>query len=140
MILNCDHMISAVMQRRTPRDLELLLKSSARSFCDMLTSQQPYTSTASNQNFNNTPFHIIHPFHPYRNIEFQVDSVRRLAYEYRVFFTNTKGRKSSVPLHWTNIGPEDLFVAVSAGCSLFRVEDLLSLVRLIGEINSANSK
>jgi hypothetical protein len=106
----------------------------------MLTSQQPYTSTASNQNFNNTPFHIIHPFHPYRNIEFEVDSIRRLAYEHRVFFINTKGRKSSVPLHWTDIWPEDPFVAVSAGCSLFRVEDLLGLVRLIGEINSANSK
>ena len=104
----------------------------------MLTSQQRYRSTASNQNFNNKAFQIIHPFHPYRNIEFEVDSVRRLAYEHRVFFINTKGRKSSVPLHWTDIGPEDPFVAVSAGRSLFRIEDLVGLVRLVAEINSAN--
>ncbi|MHC4456853.1 MAG: DUF5372 family protein [Planctomycetota bacterium] len=83
---------------------------------------------------------MIHPFHPYGNIEFEIDSVRRIAYEYRVFFFNAKGHRSSVPLHWTDIGPQDPFVAVSAGRSLFRVEDLLGLVDLIEEINSANRK
>ena len=58
----------------------------------------------------------------------------------RVFFFNAKGRKSSVPHHWTDIGPEDPFVVVSAGRSLFRVEDLLGLVRLIEEIYSASRK
>ena len=45
-----------------------------------------------------------------------------------------------MPFHWTDIGLKDPFVAVSAGRSLFRVEDLLGLVRLIEEINSANRK
>jgi hypothetical protein len=103
-------------------------------------SLQPSRSTASQNNFNNKTFRIIHPFHPYRNIAFEIDSVRRIAYERRVFFFNTKGRKSSVPLHWTDIGPQDPFVAVSAGRSFFRVEDLLGLVRLIGEIKSVNHK
>jgi hypothetical protein len=102
--------------------------------------RQPSRSTASHQNFDNKTFRIIHPFHPYRDIEFEIDHVKRIAYERRVFFFNTKGRKSSVPLHWTDIGPEDPFVAVSAGRSFFRVEDLLGLVRLIEEINSANRK
>ena len=106
----------------------------------MPTSPQPCRSTASNKNFTNTTFQITHPFHPYRNIEFEVDSVRRLAYESRVFFINAKGRRSSVPLHWTDIGVEDSFVAVSAGRSFFRVEDLLGLIRLIDEINTANNK
>ena len=101
---------------------------------------QPSHSTASQQDFNNKTFRIIHPFHPYKNIEFEIDSLKRIAYESRVFFFNTKGRKSSVPLHWTDIGPEDPFVAVSAGRSFFRVEDLLGLVRLIEEINSAKRK
>jgi len=101
--------------------------------------QQSY-STASHQNFDNKTFRIIHPYHPYRNIEFEIDSVRRIAYERRVLFFNAKGRRSSVPLHWTDIGPGDPFVAVSAGRSFFRVEDLLGLVRLIEEINSANCK
>jgi hypothetical protein len=69
-----------------------------------------------------------------------IDSVKRIAYESRVFFFNTKGRKSSVPLHWTDIGPADPFVVVSAGRSLFRVEDLLGLVRIIEEICSASRK
>jgi hypothetical protein len=106
----------------------------------MQTWQQPSRSTASHQNFDNKTVRIIHPFHPYKNIEFEIDSIRRIAYERRVFFFNTKGRKSSVPLHWTDIGPEDPFVAVSAGRSFFRVEDLLGLVRLIGEIKSAIHK
>jgi hypothetical protein len=102
--------------------------------------QQQDRSTASYQNFDNQTFRIIHPFHPYNNIKFEIDSVKRIAYESRVFFFNTKGRKSSVPLHWTDIGPEDPFVIVSAGRSLFRVEDLLGLVRLIEEICSASRK
>ena len=106
----------------------------------ILTCQQPSHSTASQQNFDSKTFRIIHPFHPYKNIEFEIDSVRRIPGECRVFFFNTKGRKSSVPLEWTDIGPKDPFVAVSAGRALFRVEDLLGLVRLVGEINSAKQK
>ena len=101
---------------------------------------QPSHSTASQQNFNLKTFRIIHPFHPYRDIEFEIDNLRRVPGGCRVFFLNKKGRKSSVPLDWTDIGPKDPFVAVSAGRALFRVEDLLDLVRLIGEINSANRK
>jgi integrase/recombinase XerD len=41
---------------------------------------------------------------------------------------------------WTDIWPKDPFVALSAGRSLFRVEDLLGLVRLIEEINNARRK
>ena len=103
-------------------------------------SEPPSHSTASQQDFSNQTFRIVHPFHPYRNIEFEIDSVRQLPGECRVFFLNAKGRKSSVPLQWTDIGPEDPFITVSAGRAHFRVEDLLSLVRLIGEIKSAKRK
>lgn len=102
--------------------------------------RQSSHSTASQQNFSNKTFRIIHPFHPYRNIEFEIDNVRRLPGESRVFFLNTKGRKSSVPLDWTDIGPKDPFVVVAAGRALFRVEDLLGLARLIEEIKSAKRK
>jgi hypothetical protein len=115
-------------------------RSSRRSYYDIQISQQSSHSTASHQNFNNKTFRIIHPFHPYRNIEFEINNVRRIPGECRVFFFNTKGRKSSVPLDWTDIGLKDPFVVVSAGRALFRVEDLLGLVRLIEEINSANRK
>jgi hypothetical protein len=109
--------------------------SSATPIC-----RQPGHSTTSQQDFNNKTFRITHPFHPYRNIEFEIDHVKRIAYESRVFFFNTKGRKSSVPLYWTDLGPQDRFVVVSAGRSFFQVEDLLGLVRLIEEISSAKRK
>ena len=89
---------------------------------------------------DNKTFRITHPFHPYKDTEFEIDQVRKVGVERRVFFFNQKGRKSSVPLAWTDIGPQDLFVVLSAGRALFRVEDLLGLVRLIGEINSAKRK
>jgi hypothetical protein len=116
------------------------LKLFQKSYSDTRTFRQQGRSTASHQNFDNKTFRIIHPFHPYNNIKFEIDSVKRIAYESRVFFFKTKGRKSSVPLHWTDIGPEDPFVVVSAGRSLFRVEDLLGLVRIIEEICSASRK
>jgi hypothetical protein len=103
-------------------------------------SPQPSHSTASHQSFSNKTFRIIHPFHPYKNIEFEVDSIKRIAYERRVLFYNAKGRRSSVPLEWTDMGPEDAFIAVSAGRALFRVEDLLGLAGLIEEINNAKRK
>jgi hypothetical protein len=102
--------------------------------------RQQTHSTASQKNFNNKTFRIIHPFHPYKDTEFEIDQVRNVAVERRVFFFNQKGRKSSVPLDWTDIGPQDLFVVLSAGRALFRVEDLLGLVRLVGEIDSAKRK
>jgi hypothetical protein len=101
---------------------------------------QPDVSTASQQNLNNSIFRIIHPFHPLKNTEFEIDAIVKVPGERRVFFYNHKGRKSSVPLDWTDIGPQDPFVAVSAGRALFRVEDLLGLARLIEEVNSANHK
>jgi len=95
-----------------------------KGFWNTKAERQLSHSTTSQQDFNNKTFRITHPFHPYRNIEFEIDHVKRIAYESRVFFFNTKGRKSSVPLYWTDISPENPFVAVSAGRSFFRVEDL----------------
>lgn len=42
---------------------------------------------------------------PKSGSEFEIDNVRRIAYECRVLFFNAKGRRSSVPLNWTDIGP-----------------------------------
>jgi hypothetical protein len=101
---------------------------------------QSSLSTASQQNFNNRTFRIIHPFHPLKNIEFEIDVIIKVPGERRVFFFNQKGRKSSVPLDWTDIEPQDPFVVVSAGRSLLRVEDLLGLACLLGEIKNGNVK
>jgi len=44
------------------------------------------------------------------------------------------GRLRSLPTAWTSIASPDPFVAVSAGRSFFRIEDLLGLVDLIGRL------
>ena len=116
----CARMIYAAMRQHMHPEPAFLLKLLVKSSSDTRICQQPNHITASQQDFSNKTFRITHPFHPYKNIEFEIDSERRIAYERRVFFFNTKGRKSSVPLHWTDIGPEDPFVAVSAGCSFFQ--------------------
>jgi hypothetical protein len=91
------------MRQRMPLAQGCLSKLSARSFSGIPIYQQPSHSTASHQDFDNKTFRIIHPFHPYRDIEFEIDHVKRIAYESRVFFFNTKGRKASVPLAKTQI-------------------------------------
>jgi len=106
----------------------------------MLTCRQPSVSTASQQDFNNRTFRIVHPFHPLKNIEFEIDRVRRLPGECRVFFFNDKGCKTSVPLDWTDIQPPDPFVVVSGGRALFRVEDLLGLAHLVAELKAAKGQ
>ena len=133
-------MICGGMQQHLHPALTYRWRSSVRSFYGTDILRQQSHSTASHQSLDNKTFRIIHPFHPYRNIEFEIDHIKRIAYESRVFFFNTKGRKSSVPLNWTDIGPKDPFVVVSAGRSLYRVEDLLGLVRLIEEISGAKPK
>jgi hypothetical protein len=56
--------------------------------------------------------------------------------EDKVWFHNAAGRLSSLPASWTDMRAEDPFVVVGAGRALFRVEDLLELLRLIGELSS----
>ncbi len=99
----------------------------------------PDVSTAPQQNVSNNTFRIIHPFHPLRNTEFEIDAIMTTPGERRVFFYNHKGRKSSVPLDWTDIEPQDPFVIVSAGRSLFRTKDLLGLARLLSEIKTGTA-
>jgi hypothetical protein len=47
------------------------------------------------------------------------------------YYRNAKGRLASVPAHWTDTVPPDPVVALSAGRSPFRLEDLLELARLV---------
>ena len=51
--------------------------------------------------------------------------------EERVYFHSESGRLVSIPASWTDVLPPDPFVVVSAGRALFRMEDLMTLIRLI---------
>jgi hypothetical protein len=106
----------------------------------MQTYLQPNCETTSQQNFYNKTFHIIHPFHPLKNISFEVCAIRKLPSEWRLFYFNQKGNKTSVALEWTDIAPPDPYIVVSAGRALFRVEDLLRLMLLQRGIRKGGSK
>jgi uncharacterized protein DUF5372 len=76
-------------------------------------------------------FRVTHVFHPLRGQEFTLVDQRNAWGEDRVYFHDDTGRLRRLPTAWTSAAPPDAFVALSAGRSHFRVEDLLQLVALI---------
>jgi len=53
--------------------------------------------------------------------------------EDRVWFHDALARLRSLPADWTSVVAEDPFNVVAAQRAAFRVEELLEMVRLIGE-------
>src|SRR5271157_3759885 len=58
---------------------------------------------------------------------------------HRVYFHGDTGRLASLPAQWTSLFPVDPFVAVSAGRSHFRIQDLLELSQLIARIRQGGA-
>lgn len=82
---------------------------------------------------------MTHPFHPWVGREFVFVAVRQTWGEDRVFFLDVDGTQRSMPLAWTDAGEVDVFVALAAGRSALRVEDLLVLVELIDGLRRAGN-
>jgi hypothetical protein len=58
--------------------------------------------------------------------------------EHRVFFRKPGDQRIySVPANWTDVEGTEPFVVLSAGRSLFRVEDLLILSALVRELSES---
>jgi len=51
-----------------------------------------------------------------------------------VYFFDRAGRYRSIPAQFTSLAPQDPFVAMSAGRSHFRVEDLLELTKMLEKL------
>jgi len=60
--------------------------------------------------------------------------------EHRVYFHDEHGRICSLPATWTNVVTPEPFVELSAGRSLFRIEDLLALAALLRELAERNGR
>lgn len=78
------------------------------------------------------PVRITHPFHPRFGQEIDFVVHRHNWGEDRVYYREEGGHLASLPARWTSVVGEDPFVAVAAGRSHFRVEDLLNLAALVG--------
>jgi len=65
--------------------------------------------------------------------------VRHTWGEDRVFFLDEEGMQCSLPGSWTDAADRDAFVALAAGRSPVRVEDLLALVELVDGLRRAGA-
>jgi hypothetical protein len=66
-------------------------------------------------------------------------AVRQTWGEGRVFFLDEEGTQRSLPSGWTSAADADPFVALAAGRSAVRVEDLLALVELLDSVRAAGA-
>ena len=76
-------------------------------------------------------FQVTHPFHPLTGQWFEIQAWRYGLPQDRVFFLDSQGRETSIPLAFTDLSSPDPWVVLGAGRSLFRVTDLLEMVDLI---------
>jgi hypothetical protein len=77
---------------------------------------------------------VTHPFHPWFGREFLFVVVQQTWRQDRVFFFGDDGALKSLPTSWTDVAEPDVFVALSAGRSAFRVADLLELAQIVDGI------
>jgi len=75
----------------------------------------------------------MHPFHPWHGRRVEVLDHRNILGVERVLLAAADGRQRWIPAAWTDLAPSDVFLAVSAGRSSFRADDLLRLSDLIAE-------
>ena len=73
----------------------------------------------------------MHPFHPWNGQVLPVIVRKRLWGKERVTVQLPDGTYRSVPTGWTDWAAVDAYVSIGGGRSLFRVVDLLELVRLV---------
>ena len=74
---------------------------------------------------------MTHPFHPLCGRELELIEYRQAWGEERVYFLDSSGQLQRLPASWTDVVGEDPFVAVSAGRSPLRVEELVRLADLL---------
>jgi hypothetical protein len=84
-------------------------------------------------------FLIVHPFHPGHGQRFPIVTIRQNWGEELLYYRNRQGRLISIPARWTDRATPDPIVAISAGRSPFRLEDLLELTRLVAALGQEAS-
>ena len=94
----------------------------------------PTTSTAPGSSDGDGVFRIVHAFHPACGKQFAIVTIRQNWGEELLYYRDEEGRLIAVPACWTDRVEPDPVVAISAGRSPFRLQDLLELVRLVAVI------
>jgi hypothetical protein len=79
---------------------------------------------------------VTHPFHPLFGQTLDFVERRPGWGDDLIFYRDRLGYVTALPTRWTSLQEEDAFVAVSAGRSHFRVDDLIDLTVLVTELQS----
>jgi len=93
-------------------------------------------STTPDGSSGSRRFRVIHPFHPLFGREFEVWYFRHNWGDERVNYYDDSGSEASIPIGFTDLRPPDPFVVISGDRSLFRVGDLLALVKLVEALHA----
>jgi hypothetical protein len=83
---------------------------------------------------------VTHCFHPLFGREFELVNYRNNWGVYRVYYYDETGLLASLEASWTDWEGADRFVELAGGQAIARVEDLLRLVGLLGEIRTRKCK
>jgi hypothetical protein len=83
---------------------------------------------------------VTHPFHPWHGRQFEFVSRGHRWGEARVWFYDDEHRLRSLPVTWTDRAVPDPFVVLSAGRSLYRVEDLCRLAAVLRSLAAAGTE
>ena len=84
-------------------------------------------------------FQVIHPFHPWRGLRFELVAYKVAWGEDRVYFHNEEQQLIALPASWTDAVAADPSVSIADGRALFRADDLMELVALIRYLLSRGS-
>lgn len=77
---------------------------------------------------------MTHPFDPLVGRTFALIDYRQTWGEDRVYVHDEGGQWLHLPARWTDAAPVDPFVALAAGRTPFRLEDLLALADLLAQL------
>jgi len=81
-------------------------------------------------------FRVVHPFHPLAGREFELlGYIQAWGQQQRVLYRVAGSERTrSLPAVWTDVVGADPFLVLAGGRSLFRVQELLSLVLLVKQL------
>jgi hypothetical protein len=83
-------------------------------------------------------FRVTHPFHPLYGRKFALIARRHNWGLDQVYYYDNEKKLKSLPVAWTDAIPPDPVVALSAGRSAFRIQDLLELSRMMEAVRAKN--
>lgn len=91
-------------------------------------------STAARTDELTSAVRITHPLHPQCGKAIDVVAQRIQWGEARVVYRDPKGKRSPLPARWASVTPEHPYLAVGAGRSRLRVQDLIDLAALLAAL------